>query len=107
MSPRAEERGARHGPVSSKRLDCTAGDRAGAAPALSPRRSCLAWLRPSELQGLASGSNQFSHVNVGHAAAAEVVEGSKGAAGPGLRGREICTPRGQMLVPEDFERLER
>jgi hypothetical protein len=46
MNSPAEERGARDVPVSSERMDRTAGDRAGAALALRPCDRPLAWLAP-------------------------------------------------------------
>ena len=63
--------------------------------------------KAKQLKFLVSGSNQFSRVNVSHAAAAEALKNAKELLARGYVDVKICTPRGQILVPDDFEQLER
>jgi hypothetical protein len=61
---------------------------------------------PTQLKFLVSGSNQFSHVNVGHPNAAEALKNAKELLARGYVDVKICTPRGQILLPDDFDQLE-
>jgi hypothetical protein len=60
----------------------------------------------TQLKFLVSGSNQFSHVNVGHPNAAEALKNAKELLARGYEDVKICTPRGQILLPDDFDQLE-
>jgi hypothetical protein len=60
----------------------------------------------TQLKFLVSGSNQFSHVNVGHPNAAEALKNAKELLARGYVDVKICTPRGQILLPDDFDQLE-
>jgi hypothetical protein len=61
--------------------------------------------KAKQLKFLVSGSNQFSRVNVSHAA--EALKNARELLARGYVDVKICTPRGQILVPDDFEQLER
>jgi hypothetical protein len=63
--------------------------------------------KAKQLKFLVSGRNQFSCVNVGHSAVAEALKNAKELLARGYVDVKICTPRGQILVPDDFEQLER
>jgi hypothetical protein len=63
--------------------------------------------KAKQLKFLVSGSNQFSRVNVSHAVVAEALKNAKELLARGYVDVKICTPRGQILVPDDFEQLER
>jgi hypothetical protein len=60
----------------------------------------------TQLKFLVSGSNRFSHVNVGHPNAAEALKNAKELLARGYVDVKICTPRGQILLPDDFDQLE-
>jgi hypothetical protein len=60
----------------------------------------------TQLKFLVSGSNQFSHVNVGHPNAAEALKNARELLARGYVDVKICTPRGQILLPDDFDQLE-
>jgi hypothetical protein len=60
----------------------------------------------TQLQFLVSGNNQFSRVNVGRPTAAEALKKAKELLGRGYMDVKICTPRGQILLPDEFDQLE-
>jgi len=60
----------------------------------------------TRLQFLVSGNNQFSRVNVGCATAAEALKKAKELLGRGYIDVRICTPRGQILLSDEFDQLE-
>ena len=63
--------------------------------------------KAKQLKFLVSGSNQFSRINVSHAAAAEALKNAKELPARGYVDVKSCTPRGQILLPDDFEQLEK
>jgi hypothetical protein len=63
--------------------------------------------KAKQLKFLVSGSNQFSRINVSHAAAAEALKNAKELLARGYVDVKICTPRGRILLPDDFEQLEK
>jgi hypothetical protein len=60
----------------------------------------------AQLQFLVSGNNQFSRVNVGCPTAAEALKKAKELVGRGYMDVRICTPRGQILLSDEFDQLE-
>jgi hypothetical protein len=60
----------------------------------------------TQLQFLVSGSSQFSRVNVGRPTATEALKEAKELLGRGYMDVKICTPRGQILLPDEFDQLE-
>jgi hypothetical protein len=61
----------------------------------------------TQLQFLVSGNNQFSRVNIGRPTAAEALKEAKELLGRGYMDVKICTPRGQILLADEFDQLER
>jgi hypothetical protein len=61
----------------------------------------------AQLQFLVSGNNQFSRVNIGRPTAAEALKEAKELLGRGYMDVKICTPRGQILLADEFDQLER
>ena len=59
-----------------------------------------------QLKFLVSGNNRFSRVNVGCPTAAEALKQAKEFVGQGYMDVRICTPRGQILLSDEFDRLE-
>ena len=57
------------------------------------------------LQFLVSGNNQLSRINIGRATAAEAVREARELVGRGYVDVRICTPRGQIVLPEEFDQL--
>jgi hypothetical protein len=60
----------------------------------------------TQLQFLVSGNNQFSRVNVRRSTAAEALKKAKELLGRGYMDVKICTPRGRLLLPDEFDQLE-
>jgi hypothetical protein len=59
------------------------------------------------LQYLVSGNNQFSRVNIARPTAAAALKEAKELLGRGYWDVRICTPRGQILLPDEFDQLGR
>jgi hypothetical protein len=60
----------------------------------------------TQLEFLVSGNNQFSRVNIGCPTAAEALKKAKEFLGQGYIDVRICTPRGRVLLPDEFDQLE-
>ena len=60
----------------------------------------------TQLQFLVSGNSQFSRINVGCPTAAEALKKAKELVGRGYMDVRICTPRGQILLSDEFDQLE-
>ena len=60
-----------------------------------------------KLQYLVSGNNQFGRVNLGHATPAAALRKAKELLERGYMDVKICTPRGQILLSDEFDQLER
>jgi hypothetical protein len=60
----------------------------------------------TQLLFLVSGSNQFSRINVGCPTASEALKKARELVGRGYMDVRICTPRGQILLPDEFDQLE-
>jgi hypothetical protein len=60
----------------------------------------------THLQFLVSGNNQFSRINVGRPTAAEALKKAKELVARGYMDVKICTPRGQIVLPDEFDQLE-
>jgi len=60
----------------------------------------------TQLQFLISGNNKFARVNVGRPTAAEALKMAKELLGRGYIDVRICTPRGRVLLPDEFDQLE-
>jgi hypothetical protein len=60
----------------------------------------------ARLQFLVSGNNQFTRINIGRATAAEAVKEARELVGRGYMDVRICTPRGQVVLPDEFDQLE-
>ena len=60
----------------------------------------------TRLQFLISGNNKVSRVNVGRPTAAEALKKAKELLGQGYIDVRICTPRGRVLLPDEFDQLE-
>jgi hypothetical protein len=60
----------------------------------------------TQLQFLVSGNNQFSRINVGRPTAAEALKKAKELVARGYMDVRICTPRGQIVLPDEFDQLE-
>lgn len=60
----------------------------------------------TKLQYLVSGSNQFGRVNLGCATAAVALKEAKALLQKSYTDVRICTPRGQILQSDEFDRLE-
>jgi hypothetical protein len=70
----------------------------------------LQWLRyvdsAAQLKYLVSGNNQFGRVSVGRPTAAEALKEAKELLKRGYMDVRICTPRGQILLSDEFDQLE-
>lgn len=60
----------------------------------------------TQLQFLVSGNNQFSRVNVSRSTAGEAVKEAQELVGRGYMDVRICTPRGQIVLPDEFDQLD-
>jgi hypothetical protein len=60
----------------------------------------------TQVQFLVSGNNQFSRVNIGRSTAAEALKQAREFLGRGYMDVKICTPRGRILLPDEFDQLE-
>jgi 3-oxoacyl-(acyl-carrier-protein) synthase len=60
----------------------------------------------ARLQFLVSGNNQFSRITIACTAAAEALKKAREFIGRGYMDVRICTPRGQILSSDEFDRLE-
>lgn len=60
----------------------------------------------TQLQFLVSGNNKVSRVNVDRPTAAEALKKAKELLGQGYIDVRICTPRGRVLLPDEFDQLE-
>ena len=58
------------------------------------------------LQFLVSGNNQLSRINIGRATAAEAVREARELVGRGYVDVRICTPRGQIVLADEFDQLD-
>ena len=58
------------------------------------------------LQFLVSGNNQLSRINIGRATAAEAVREARELVGRGYMDVRICTPRGQIVLADEFDQLD-
>ena len=75
-------------------------------PALSVSavHSCMD--RTTELHYLISGNNQFGWVNLSRAAAGAAVKKAKELLQEGYLNVRISTPRGRVLLSDEFDQLE-
>jgi hypothetical protein len=62
--------------------------------------------RTTGLQYLISGNNQFGRVNLSRAAAGAAVEKAKELLQEGYLDVRISTPRGRVLLSDEFDQLE-
>jgi len=62
--------------------------------------------RAVSLQYLISGSNQFGRVNLGRATSVAALKMAKQLVQDGYMDVKICTPRGQILLSDEFGQLE-
>jgi hypothetical protein len=60
----------------------------------------------TQLEFLVSGNNQFSRVNIGCLTAAEALKKAKELVARGYMDVRICTPRGQILLSDEFDQFE-
>lgn len=60
----------------------------------------------TRLQFLVSGSNQFTRINIGRSTAAEAVKEARELVGRGYMDVRISTPRGQVVLPDEFDQLD-
>ena len=60
----------------------------------------------TQKQFLVSGNNQFSRINVGYPTAAEALKKAKELLGRGYMDVRTCTPRGQILLFDEFDQLD-
>jgi hypothetical protein len=60
----------------------------------------------TKLQYLVSGSDQSDRVNLGCPTAASALKKAKELLEQGHTDVKICTPRGQILLSDEFDRLE-
>jgi hypothetical protein len=58
------------------------------------------------LQFLISGNNGFGRVNLGRDTSAGALKKAKELLQEGYMDVKICTPRGQVLLSDEFDRLE-
>ena len=59
-----------------------------------------------QLRYLVSGNNRFGRVNLGRPTAAEALKKAKELLEQGYMDVRICTPRGQILLSDEFDQLE-
>jgi hypothetical protein len=62
--------------------------------------------RTSELRYLISGNNQFGRVNLSRAASGAAVKKAKELLQEGYLDVRISTPRGRILLSDEFDQLE-
>ena len=62
--------------------------------------------RTVSLQYLISGNNQFGRVNLGRMTSAAALKKAKELVQEGYMDVKICTPRGQVLLSDEFDQLE-
>ena len=62
--------------------------------------------RTTELHYLISGNNQFGRVNLSRAAAGAAVKKAKELLQEGYLDVRISTPRGRILLSDEFDQLE-
>ena len=62
--------------------------------------------RTSELHYLISGNNQFGRVNLSRAAAGAAVRKAKELLQEGYLDVRISTPRGRIVLSDEFDQLE-
>jgi hypothetical protein len=60
----------------------------------------------ADLQYLISGSNRFGRVNLSRATAAAAVKKAKELVQEGYMEVRISTPRGRVLLSDEFDQLE-
>jgi len=60
----------------------------------------------TKLQYLVSGNDQSARVNLGRPTAAAAVKEARELVEQGYMDVRICTPRGQILMPDEFDQLE-
>jgi hypothetical protein len=60
----------------------------------------------TRLQFLVSGNNQLTRINIGRPTAAEAVREARELVGRGYMDVRICTPRGQVVLPDEFDQLD-
>ena len=60
----------------------------------------------TRLQFLVSGNKQLSRINIGRATAAEAVREARELVGRGYMDVRICTPRGQIVLADEFDQLD-
>jgi hypothetical protein len=57
-------------------------------------------------QFLVSGNNQLSRVNISRSTAADAVKEARELVGRGYMDVRICTPRGQIVLADEFDQLD-
>jgi len=62
--------------------------------------------RATKLKYLVSGNDQSARVNLGRATSASAVKKARELVEQGYVDVRICTPRGQILMPDEFDQLE-
>jgi hypothetical protein len=60
----------------------------------------------TRLQFLVSGNDRFGRVNLGRATAASAMKKARELVDQGYMDVKICTPRGQVLMPDEFDQLD-
>jgi hypothetical protein len=60
----------------------------------------------TKLQYLVSGNDRSGRVNLGRPTAAAAMKKARELIEQGYLDVRICTPRGQILMPDEFDRLE-
>jgi hypothetical protein len=62
--------------------------------------------RPAQLQYLISGNDECGRVNLGRDTAAEALKKARELLQEGYLDVRICTPRGQVLLSDEFDQIE-
>ena len=81
-------------------------------PPIVPQFLCRCWPwhscmdRTTELHYLISGNNQFGRVNLSRVAAEAAVKKAKELLQEGYLDVRISTPRGRILLSDEFDQLE-
>jgi len=60
----------------------------------------------TRLQFLVSGNNQLTRVNISRSTATDAVKEARELVGRGYMDVRICTPRGQIVLPDEFDQLD-
>jgi hypothetical protein len=60
----------------------------------------------TKLQYLVSGNDQSGRVNLGRSTAASARKKARELVEQGYMDVRICTPRGHILMPDEFDQLE-